>query len=89
MPPSPTKLFQKSTEFLRYSSLGLEMGIAVAIGLGIGWWLDKVFHTKPWLTLVFLLFGVVAGFKNIYLLLKKQEENEKREHDGSPPDSGH
>lgn len=50
----------------QYASLGLEMGLAVAIGAGLGWWLDRTFGTKPWLMLVFLLFGVAAGFKAVY-----------------------
>ena len=47
---------------LRYSALGLEMGVAVAIGYGVGWWLDRRFGTKPYLTMVFLLLGIAAGF---------------------------
>jgi ATP synthase protein I len=41
-------------------------------------WLD----TKPWLLLLFLLFGIAAGFRNIYLEAKKfQEENTTTNHD--------
>jgi ATP synthase protein I len=50
---------------LRLSSVGIEMGVAVAIGWGIGYWLDQRFGTKPWLMIVFLLFGVAAGFKGM------------------------
>ena len=49
----------------QYASLGLEMGIAVAIGAGIGYLLDASFGTRPWLLLLFLLFGVAAGFKGM------------------------
>jgi ATP synthase protein I len=49
----------------RLSSVGLEMGVAVAIGWGIGYWLDERAGTKPWLMIIFLLFGVVAGFKGM------------------------
>jgi ATP synthase protein I len=47
------------------------MGIAVAIGAGLGWWLDRTFDTKPWLMIVFLLFGVAAGFKGVYTAARK------------------
>lgn len=50
---------------LRYSAVGLEMGIAVAIGYGVGQWLDKKFDTEPYLMIVMLMFGIAAGFKGI------------------------
>jgi ATP synthase protein I len=49
----------------RVSSVGLEMGIAVAIGWGIGYWLDGRFGTGPYLMIFFLLCGVAAGFKGM------------------------
>ena len=30
-----------------------------------GYWLDTRFDTKPWLMIIFLLFGVAAGFKGM------------------------
>jgi len=53
------------------STIGLSMGLAIAIGALIGWYLDKKFGTEPWLFLVFFCFGVVAAFRNLYLMYKK------------------
>jgi ATP synthase protein I len=58
----PTKFMQAA----QLASVGLEMGVAVAIGYGIGWWADKKLGTKPWLMLVGVLVGVAAGFKALY-----------------------
>lgn len=44
------------------SSIGLVLAVSIAIGYFAGSWLDKVFHTAPWLMLVFTLAGIVAGF---------------------------
>ena len=59
---------------------------AVALGLGIGWVIDhKLFHgkTEPWFTLIFLLFGIIAGFRNVFLIVKERgnagEEKDKNE----------
>jgi ATP synthase protein I len=41
------------------------MGLAVAIGAGIGYLLDDWLGTTPWLLLVFLMFGIAAGFKGV------------------------
>ncbi len=57
-------------QFARVSAIGLEMGLSVAIGLAIGYFLDQHFHTKPWLTLIFLLLGIVAAFRGLFSLTK-------------------
>ncbi|KIH78208.1 magnesium transporter [Geoalkalibacter ferrihydriticus DSM 17813] len=68
----------KSLGFL--SGIGISMVVATLMGLAIGYYLDKWLGTSPWLTLLFLLFGVVAGFRNIYILtdreLKRQQKND-------------
>jgi ATP synthase protein I len=65
--------------FMTYGSLGLEMGVSVAIGIAIGYYLDSKFQTSPILTLVFLVFGLIAGMKRLYTLWKKmaKEDNER------------
>jgi ATP synthase protein I len=66
---------------ISYSSLGLEMGLSVAIGIGIGYFLDAYFKTSPYLTIIFMFFGIAAAFKTIFLLLRKIEREDKRDHD--------
>jgi len=47
------------------SGLGIEVGAAVGIGAGLGYWLDQRFGTHPWLLLLFTGFGIVAGVKAV------------------------
>ncbi len=54
------------------STLGLTIVIATFIGLALGLWLDRVFDTSPWLTIIFLLLGIVAGFRNFYRFMSKR-----------------
>jgi ATP synthase protein I len=61
-PSTPARFFRAA----KLASLGLEMGIAVAIGAGAGWLLDSWLDTRPWLLIVFVLFGVAAGFKGMF-----------------------
>jgi ATP synthase protein I len=65
--------------FLTYGSLGLEMGLCVAIGLGMGYYLDRYFKTAPILTLVFLVFGLAAGMKALYRSWKRAERESEHE----------
>jgi ATP synthase protein I len=61
-------------ELAYFSSLGFSVSLAIFIGLGIGVYLDRRFDTSPWLTLVFLGFGIAAGFRNIGLAIKKSRK---------------
>ncbi|HEY0252180.1 MAG TPA: AtpZ/AtpI family protein [Kofleriaceae bacterium] len=59
---------------LSASSVGLELGIAVIVGVLGGMWLDSYFHTTPWLMLLFLVFGLVAGFRNVLRAVERAEK---------------
>lgn len=61
------------------------------IGLAMGYYLDKWLGTNPWLTLIFLLIGIISGFRNIFILtqreLRRQQKNDESEGTGpgEPP----
>jgi len=65
--------------FLTYGTLGIEMGVSLAIGLAIGYYLDKRFATSPILTLIFTGFGLAAGLRRVYALWKKMEKENERD----------
>lgn len=58
---------------LSASSVGLELGLSVIIGLLIGYYLDQQAGTSPWLMLLFLGFGLVAGFRGVLRAVKRAE----------------
>ena len=51
--------------------LGTELVAAVAVGTIIGFILDTLFDTKPWLIIIFFFVGVVAGITNVIRSAKK------------------
>ena len=61
-------------ELAYYSSVGLSLSFAIFIGLAIGVYLDRRFGTTPWLTLIFMGLGIVAGYRNIGLAIKKSRK---------------
>jgi F0F1-type ATP synthase assembly protein I len=60
-----------------YSYVGIFFGVAVAICLYAGYWLDGRLGTKPWFTLGGVILGVATGFVELYRVSKKA----LREHD--------
>jgi F0F1-type ATP synthase assembly protein I len=58
------------SQFGRYSGLAFLIPCSVLVGYGIGYGLDKLFHTT-YLTLVFLLLGIVAGMIELIRELNK------------------
>jgi len=61
------------------------MVAATFIGLAIGYYLDRWLGTTPWMTLSFLVLGIVSGFRNIFILttreLRRQEQNDQEPSD--------
>lgn len=48
---------------------GLKIAVELVVGVGfgaiVGWWLDDVLGTRPWLMIVMVLLGFGAGMLNI------------------------
>lgn len=67
--------------------LGVEMLVATMVGALIGYGLDKLFGTEPWLLILFLLFGGAAGCLAVYraamLVQVDDEENNDNSNDGN------
>lgn len=50
--------------------IALEWGVAVCLGYGAGYFIDRFFGIQPWGVIGFLLLGNIAGLMNIYRVLK-------------------
>ena len=56
---------------LSASSVGLELGISVLLGLLGGLYADDKLGTQPWLMLVGLGLGLIAGFRGVLRAVKR------------------
>jgi ATP synthase protein I len=66
--------FGISDSAMRLSSLGLTLVFSTFIGFGLGWLLDKLLKTSPALTILMLLFGIAAGFVNVWRAVRIERE---------------
>jgi ATP synthase protein I len=53
-------------------TVGMHLVLGTFAGLAIGYYLDRAFGTRPWLTLLFLGFGIAAGFVNLFRVMQRQ-----------------
>ncbi|MEP1231068.1 MAG: AtpZ/AtpI family protein [Litorimonas sp.] len=54
--------------------LSTELLVSVLVGAGLGYGLDKLFGTNPWILLVGLGFGFAAGIKSVLRTAEKMDE---------------
>ena len=60
------KNLRQASNWLNASIVGIQFPVAMAIGYFWGKWMDGVFGTKPWLTIIFSILGIIAGFVNLF-----------------------
>lgn len=69
--PNPTAI--ASSTLAQGSRYALEIVAGAAVGGFLGWQLDRWLGTKPWLSLLFLLLGLAAGFMNLMRAVKREQ----------------
>jgi F0F1-type ATP synthase assembly protein I len=73
------KKFYKSLGVL--SSIGISVVLAIIIGVLIGRWLDGLFGTSPLFFFIFLFIGIVAGFRNIFVIVSREVRKDEHGED--------
>jgi ATP synthase protein I len=66
----------------RLASVGIELSLSIVIGALGGRWLDGKLDTSPWLMIVGLILGVVAGFRS--LIRTAQRANRETQTNSNP-----
>jgi ATP synthase protein I len=61
-PRGPSQTLRES---LNLSTLGLTFAFSVLVGFGIGYLLDRLLHTSPWLMIIFIVLGFASGIVSI------------------------
>lgn len=85
----------------RPASAGMSLGLRVSaeliaaliVGIGIGWGLDRLLGTAPWLLVVFMFLGATGGALNAYRAARGMDDAvgfgramRDRSRDGAMPD---
>ncbi len=73
-----TKLGERFNTIGSLGMIPILLAVGPIIGIFVGQWLDDKFETSPWLTVIFVILGFVAGSREMYLLLKRENAKEKQ-----------
>lgn len=62
-------------DYARYSGIGIQMAVSLALPIYGGWWLDERYASTPWGILGGVLFGLVSIFTLLYKLAIQSRNN--------------
>jgi ATP synthase protein I len=71
----------------RFATAGLELVIAICVGYFGGRLLDRWFGTDPVCGYVGLILGIVAGFRNLFLLARTANKTADKSPAAVPPET--
>lgn len=69
--------FRSASTWLNVSVIGIQFPVAIAIGYFFGRFLDRHLATWPWLTILFSVFGIAAGFVNLFRITAQASRSEE------------
>lgn len=72
------RAFKQGSNWLNASIVGIQFPVAMALGYFSGKWLDGLFGIYPWLTILFSILGVIAGFVNLFRITMSTGREEER-----------
>jgi ATP synthase protein I len=71
------RVFRSASTWLNLSVIGIQFPVAMAIGYFWGKWMDGWFGTWPYLTGLFSLLGIIAGFVNLFRMTAQASRTEE------------
>jgi len=60
-------------QLLEASTVGIQLVLSTFVGFAIGYFLDKAFKTSPLFTIIFLILGIIAGFRELIRVAKRND----------------
>ncbi len=64
--PDDNEKKKEAGQWYEAATLGFVFPVAIVVGFGIGYGLDHVFHSRPWMTIIFTIVGIAAAFVQLF-----------------------
>lgn len=68
-------------QFFEASTVGIHLVLCMVVGLAIGYGLDSLLNTFPYLSVFFFIMGIIAGFREVFRIAKKAERMSNGDND--------
>jgi len=65
-------------QLLEASTVGIQLVLSTFVGFAMGYFLDRFLGTSPWLTAIFLILGIIAGFRELLRVARRQNGSDKK-----------
>lgn len=66
-------------ETMAATSIGIELAVAVLLGVLTGNWIDQKLGTTPWALIAFLVLGCIAGMRGVMRYARKDARDHATE----------
>ena len=78
MKPGANRTSSDNQDVGSYLNLGLQLAVAVVMGMALGYFIDSKLNTKPLFFLIGLALGSVSGFMNVYRAVYPSHEKKEK-----------
>jgi F0F1-type ATP synthase assembly protein I len=58
-----------------YGAASFQIFVSVAVFFYLGQWADAKWSTSPWLMSIGVFLGAIAGFVNLFMIVRKMEDD--------------
>ena len=64
-PETPRSKTSFGADYVKYSGMAIQMGVAIALPTYLGWYLDRLWSSEPWAVLAGVFLGLVLAFYSV------------------------
>lgn len=82
------KQAEEKKKLAEYYNVGVMFPASIAVGVAIGYYLDRWLNTAPYLLIVFTLYGIAAGFRNLLRIAKVKPRDKVEAGEDKPGGQG-
>lgn len=65
-------------KYMRYTGMGMQFVVMMGLPMALGWWIDGLAGTRPWVMVAGALLGIVAAMVGVIRTVARMERQDER-----------